>query len=356
MRSTTKNSILPALVAVAALFAFACNPGEKVPGELPSDHGAMAETTAQIPLATVTPELNDLNNPPQSVEVQDDADLLTRERDLAARQADLDARERLVREREGETRAALRPTPLRSVEPRPENRPEEREVERDEPAPAREAEPAPARDVEPRDEPAREAEPEPRPEPRSERLPALVTYATVPAGTLVDVEFTEKVASNTHREGDTFRVRVTNDVREEGHVVIPAGSEILGQVTEAAPVQRKIGGRARLAVAFTDLVLPSGTRIPIEASFAQQGRSETGRDAATIGGAAAGGAILGRVLKKGNRSKGGTIGAIIGAAAGAVIASRTPGQEVVLEPGTVVSLRLDDPVEVRVASATTRGR
>ena len=356
MRSTTKKSILPALAAGAALFAFACDPGEKARGELPADHGAMAETTAQVPLATVTPQLNDLNNPPRSVEVQDDGALETRERDLAARQADLDARERLLREREGETRAALRPTPLRPVTPRTEERPEERRVERDEPAPVREAEPAPARDVEPRDEPAREAEPEPRPEPREERLPALVTYATVPAGTLVDVEFTEKVASNTSREGDTFRVRVANDVREEGHVVIPAGSEILGQVTEAAPVQRKIGGRARLAVAFTDLVLPSGSRVPIEASFAQQGRNETGRDAATIGGAAAGGAILGRVLKKGDRSKGGVIGAVIGAAAGAVIASRTPGQEVVLQPGTVVSLRLDDPVEVRVASVASRGR
>ncbi len=349
MRSTTKRSILPALAAIAALFAFACDRGEKVRGELPSDHGAMAET-AQAPLTTVTPELNDLNNPPKSVEVQDDADLRTRERDLAARQAGLDARERLLREREGETRAALRPAPIRPTAPRPEERSEERKVER--------AEPAPVPEAAPREEPAREAEPEPEPEPEpeAERAPALATYATVPAGTQMDVEFTGTVASNTSREGDVFRVRVTNDIREEGHVVIPAGSEILGQVTEAAPIQKKIGGRARLALAFTDLVLPSGTRVPIEASFVQQGRSETGRDAATIGGAAAGGAILGRVLKKSDRTKGGVIGAVIGAAAGAVIASRTPGEEVVFSEGTVVSLRLDDPVEIRVASTATRGR
>ncbi|HEY9421482.1 MAG TPA: hypothetical protein VIW92_08710, partial [Thermoanaerobaculia bacterium] len=211
-------------------------------------------------------------------------------------------------------------------------------------------------DVEVREEPARDRDedPEPAPAPAAERLPALITTATIPTGTTLDVEFAERVASNTHSEGDTFRVRVTNDVREEGHVVIPAGSEILGQVVSAVPVQKKIGGRARLALAFTDLVLPSGTRVPIEASFVQQGRNETGRDAATIGGAAAGGAVLGRVLKKGNRSKGGTIGAIIGAAAGAVIASRTPGQEVVFDQGTVVSLRLTDPVEVRVAAHQRR--
>ncbi|HEX6898953.1 MAG TPA: hypothetical protein VF789_04535 [Thermoanaerobaculia bacterium] len=333
MKSTIQHSLLPAL-AVAALFSFACDRGERIPEEIPSDHGAS--------MATVTPELNDLNNPPKSVEIQDDADLRTRESDLAARQAELDARERLLREREGETRAALRPAPLR---PSTAPRAEERVVERAEPAAA------------PREEPVREAEPEPEPEPEpeAERAPSLVTYATVPAGTQLDVEFTETVASNTSREGDTFRVRVANDIREEGHVVIPTGSEILGQVTEAAPIQQKIGGRARLALAFTDLVLPSGTRVPIEASFVQQGRSETGRDAATIGGAAAGGAILGRVLKKSDRTKGGVIGAVVGAAAGAVIASRTPGQEVVFSEGTVVSLRLDDPVEIRVAS-TGRGR
>lgn len=337
MKSTIQQSLLPAL-AMTALLSFACDRGERVPAEIPSDHGAMPET--------VTPELNDLNNPPKSVEIQDDADLGTRERDLAARQAELDARERLLRERESETRtAAVRPAPLRPTAPRAEER---REVEREEPAPA-------APEASPREEPAREAEPEPEPEPEVERAPALVTYATVPAGTQVDVEFTGTVASNTSREGDVFRVRVTHDIREEGHVVIPAGSEILGQVTEAAPIQKKIGGRARLALAFTDLVLPSGTRVPIEASFVQQGRSETGRDAATIGGAAAGGAILGRVLKKSDRTKGGVIGAVVGAAAGAVIASRTPGQEVVFSEGTVVSLRLDDPVEIRVASST-RGR
>jgi hypothetical protein len=111
---------------------------------------------------------------------------------------------------------------------------------------------------------------------------------------------------------------------------------------------RKVGGQAKLALRFTDLVLPSGATVPIDASFVQQGRNETGRDAATIGGAAAGGAILGRILNKGNRSRGSVIGAIIGAAAGTAIAARRAGEEVVIPEGSVVSLRLDDSVEVRV--------
>jgi outer membrane lipoprotein SlyB len=130
-------------------------------------------------------------------------------------------------------------------------------------------------------------------------------------------------------------------------VAIPAGSEILGEVVEAVS-PRRVGGQAKLELRFTDLVLPSGATVPIEASFVQKGRNETGRDAATIGGGAAAGAILGRVLKKGDRSKGSVIGAIIGAAAGAVIASRTPGEEVVIPKGTRMGVRLDDSVRVRV--------
>ncbi|HXU82045.1 MAG TPA: glycine zipper domain-containing protein, partial [Polyangia bacterium] len=98
---------------------------------------------------------------------------------------------------------------------------------------------------------------------------------------------------------------------------------------------------------FTDLVLPSGQTVPIHASFLQEGRSETRKDAATIGGAAAGGAVLGRILSRKDRSRGAVIGAIIGAAAGTAIASRTPGEEVTIPEGTAVNLKLDDAVEIR---------
>jgi outer membrane lipoprotein SlyB len=109
----------------------------------------------------------------------------------------------------------------------------------------------------------------------------------------------------------------------------------------------RVGGQARLTLRFTDLVLPSGSTVPIHASLIQQGRSKTGRDAATIGGAAAGGAILGNILGKGDRGKASVIGAVIGAIAGTAIASKTPGEEVVIPQGSVVGVRLNDPLEVR---------
>lgn len=344
MRNTKIHSILPALLCGAALFTFACKGGEEHAGE---NRDAQSQV-AQVP---ETPQANELQPKPQSVEVEEEtpapanieanieantetAELDARERELAAREAALDARERRLREQPRPSRPERRETP---PAPAPAPEPEERRAEvTPEPAPAPEPEPA-------REEPAVE---EPRPEPEIPEEPRL-HEVSVPAGTRFDVELTSTLSSSTSAPGETFRVRVAEDVMEDGEVAIPAGSEILGEVVEAVS-PRKIGGQAKLELRFTDLVLPSGTTVPIEASVVQQGRNETGRDAATIGGGAAAGAILGRVLKKGDRSKGAVIGAILGAAAGAVIASRTPGEEVVIPKGTLMGVKLDDSVRVRV--------
>ncbi len=327
MRNPRTSTLLPALLCAAALFTFACNRGEE---ERAGQVSTARETTSQ---AEVQPQTNELRPEPRSVDIpaetppnvnEQRAEISAQERQLAAKQAELDAREQRLRERERRSHAA---SPRATVQAKPE--------------PERRADVTPA----PAPEPARE---EPRPEIREETPePPRMATVTVPAGTVLDVEFTQTVASNTSAPGDAFRVRVVHDVTEDGEVVIPAGSEILGQVAEAVPT-RKVGGQAKLALRFTDLVLPSGATVPIDASFAQQGRSETGRDAARIGGGAAAGAILGRVLSKGNRSKGAVIGAIIGAAAGTAVASKTPGEEVVIPDGTVVSLKLDNSLEVRV--------
>jgi hypothetical protein len=258
------------------------------------------------------------------------AALDVQERELAAREAAIADRERRLKEREQQARSSQRrPTPRPAPAPRDE-----------------ETSPAPEPAVE---EPAPAPEPEPQPEaPPPVEQPRTINV-TLPAGTPLDVEFTERLASNTSAVGDTFRVRVANDVIEDGVVAIPRGSEIVGVVTDAVPLPR-VGGQAKLALKFTDLVLPSGSTVPIHASFVQSGRSETGRDAATVGGAAAGGAILGRILNKGSRSKGAVIGAIIGAVAGTAIASKTPGEEVVIPEGSVVGLKLNDAIEVRARS------
>jgi type IV secretory pathway VirB10-like protein len=336
MRKINPQSLLPALLCGAALLAFGCNRGEESHAgqvEKPAPvQIAQTPTPAPAPAPAPPPRIDEIQTP-QTVQVRPEtpapspekSGLDARERALAAREAELDAREQRLRQPKAQAPAASRPAPRPPVE---------------EAAPA----PAPVPETTAA-EPSPSFEPAPAPEPVREE-PRTVAV-TVPAGTRLEVELTRTLASNTSSPGDAFRARVSEDVMQDGLVAIPRGSEILGEVTEAVPL-KKIGGQARLALKLTDLVLPSGKTVPVEASFIQEGRNENGRAAATIGGAAAGGAILGRILGKGDRTRGGIVGAILGAAAGTAIASKTPGEEVVIPEGSVVPLQLDDAVQVRV--------
>ena len=77
---------------------------------------------------------------------------------------------------------------------------------------------------------------------------------TVPPGTTVMLRWSETVSSRASAPGDSFRTTVDEDVTVDEAVAIPAGSVILGRVTEAH--QPKVGGRARLALEFTSVELP----------------------------------------------------------------------------------------------------
>jgi hypothetical protein len=344
MRDLKIQSFLPGLLCAAALLSFACGRGQEHTGRAAQTAPAAQAPAAPAipaPVATPQPQVSELRPVPQSVQIHQETpppaveqgrnqppQLDSRERALAERESKLAARERSLRERERQARAAAsRPAP----EPvQPENN---EETAAPAPEPARE-EPAP----EPAPMPATSAE-APVEAPRTVEV-------SVPAGKVLDVELKQRLASNTSKVGDLFRVRVAHDVRVDGVVAIPRGSEIVGLVTEAAPLPR-LGGQARLTLKLTDLVLPSGSTVPIHASLVQEGPNQIGRDAATIGGGAVGGAILGNILSKGGGAKGSIVGAIMGAVAGAAIASRTGREEVVIPEGAVLGVKLEDALAVQ---------
>lgn len=196
--------------------------------------------------------------------------------------------------------------------------------------------------------PSRAPAPEPEAAPEPEPEPILVT---VPAGTLLDVSFMQDLSSKTNNAGDTFMAQVINDVVLGRDNVIPAGSTVIGTVTTAKALDKKIGGKAELALDFSQLELPSGQTASIRASFAEAGKSETVKDTATIGGATAGGALLGKILRKDkkNEDKATVIGAVVGAAVGTVIAAKTEGEEVMIPAGTQISLQLTEPVQIAIS-------
>jgi hypothetical protein len=165
----------------------------------------------------------------------------------------------------------------------------------------------------------------------------------VPTGTVLMVGFQEPLSSATSRAGDRFTAEVVEPVRLNGRVAIPAGSIIAGRVLSAKPAARLGNARAQLNLEFTSLRLAGGRESPISASFHEQGAGQTRKDGVTIGAAAAGGAVLGRVL--GNDRKDTVLGAVVGGAIGTGIAARTRGQQVTLPEGIAVEIELDRPFE-----------
>lgn len=162
---------------------------------------------------------------------------------------------------------------------------------------------------------------------------AQVAHRT-PAAQEVQVRLTRALSSDASAVRDRFSANVVTPVRIGEGVVIDEGATMTGRGVEVVR-SKKIGGTARLAIAFDRLRLDSGTEVPIDA---------------TIGGATAGGALLGRIIghDRGNEADGTAIGAIVGAAVGTAIAASNQGEAVVLPEGAVLEVRLDTPVDLEI--------
>jgi len=168
---------------------------------------------------------------------------------------------------------------------------------------------------------------------------------TVPADSVVGLQLESSLSSETARVEDRVDARVTRDVRVDGHVVIPAGTRVLGSVVL---VERggKIKDRARLGSRFHTLVLPDSTRTSIATDTVfREGEPPSTQSSAKIGGAAIGGAIIGAILGGG---KGAAIGSGIGAAGGTAAAMAGDRRPVTLPVGAPISIRTQSTVTLTI--------
>src|SRR5215475_11955752 len=129
-----------------------------------------------------------------------------------------------------------------------------------------------------------------------------------------------------------------------GQVVVPAGSEVGGVVTEAEESGR-VKGRARLAMRFTSLHASGETYDMRTSGYAQEAAATKKQDAEKIAIGAGAGAALGAILGGGS---GAAKGAAIGGAGGTGVVLATKGKEVRLGPGAAITTRLTAPLTVRV--------
>lgn len=165
----------------------------------------------------------------------------------------------------------------------------------------------------------------------------------VASGTALPIAFTSGISTKNAKVGDPVSARLTSALVVDGRQVAPAGAAVTGVVTEVYSGSREIGGTPRLGLRFERLSLGEGRSVAIDGDIAQQGKRESGRDAAKI----AGGAVLGAVLgKQVDNDKGAVLGGLLGGAAGAAIAKNTGG-DLEIADGTAASLVLSRSFEVR---------
>lgn len=199
------------------------------------------------------------------------------------------------------------------------------------------ARPAPAPEREPEAAPAPEPAPAPKPE------PVKVTYAA-PAGTSLGFQLDQPLSSATSQVGETFTGTLSADVTDgRGRVVLPAGTRVLGKVTQAVPA-KKAEKKSFLAYSLEQAQLPDGTLVAIAAGQRLEGKGWTKKDGAIIGGSAGGGALAGGVI--GGDAKGAAIGAVLGAAIGSGVALSKKGEDVTVNAGETITVPLDAEVVV----------
>ena len=163
---------------------------------------------------------------------------------------------------------------------------------------------------------------------------------TVPTGTEIDVRLQKALSSDTSQVEDRFEATTIVDLREDGGVIIPAGSVVRGVVTAVDDAGR-VNRKGRLALSF-DQITVGGRNYPIRGTVTEALEAGGYReDAGKIGTGAAVGGIIGGIL---GGLKGALAGILIGG--GGVVAA-TEGENVELPPGAVLRMRLDQPLMIR---------
>jgi hypothetical protein len=185
-------------------------------------------------------------------------------------------------------------------------------------------------------QPAYQAAPAPPPPPAPEPV-------TVPAGVTLYVRLLNGIDSEKNVVGDTFRATLDSPLEVDGRVVVPAGAEIVGRVAEDKSAGH-FAGRSQIALELTRLSFHGHSYGLVTDQYTREGNSRGKRTAATIGGGAALGAVIGAIAGGG---KGAAIGSVAGAGAGTAVQGATKGQQVKVEPEAVLAFRLEDPVTVR---------
>jgi len=164
----------------------------------------------------------------------------------------------------------------------------------------------------------------------------------IPAGTSVVIRMIDSIDSQVNHAGEIFRASLDSPITVAGDVVVPAGSDAFVKLVQAQSAGR-LAGRSELRLELERIAFQGKSYVVESTTYEQTGASRGKRTAATVGGGAAVGAIIGAIAGGG---KGAAIGATVGGGSGAAIQVLTKGQQVRVPSETRLDFRLEQPVEV----------
>jgi hypothetical protein len=191
----------------------------------------------------------------------------------------------------------------------------------------------------------------------------------VPAGTHLPLILHNGITSRNAQPGEPLYLETTFPVVLNDRIVIPAGSYVQGEITEAKRPAKGKGG-AEVRIRLTTLILPNGYTVKFDAvpTNTETGGGEyaskegqinkdrdKGADAGTVIKTTGAGAGIGAIA---GGASGAGIGAGIGAAAGLATVMMTRGPELEMPRGSTVDIILDRPLYLDPAklSFTDLGR
>lgn len=164
----------------------------------------------------------------------------------------------------------------------------------------------------------------------------------VMAGTRLNLVSDIQLSTDESVEGDPVIATVTEDLlAPDGMVLIPEGARLLGRVVRLAsstgPDSDPVIEILFETLSTAEAEWPIHATV-VEMAVVAERKDSDARTAAKIGGAAAAGAILGKIIggDKGDAAKGGVVGAV----AGTVIAMETRPGEAVLPVGAPIVVEL----------------
>lgn len=169
----------------------------------------------------------------------------------------------------------------------------------------------------------------------------------VPEGTTVVISLDTPIATDVNRTGDPFVATTVEPVIVDGATAIPTGSKVHGTLQDVQSSGR-VAGRAQMTLAFQTYVDSESQRRAISAlPLTMQAASTTDSDIEKIAAGGVVGAVVGGIAAGG---KGAVIGAGAGVGAGTILMLATKGDDLELQVGQRITMRLTGPANVRVAA------